>query len=89
MHEKYNIKYLFNRMLNYIILNLLYHDINLGYFNYDLVQVEDVTVQRLCRPQVITAVNGSLPGPTLYAREGDTVIIHLVNKSPYNMTIHW
>ncbi|CAL5210870.1 unnamed protein product [Lathyrus oleraceus] len=51
--------------------------------------VEDITVQRLCRPQVITAVNGTLPGPTLYAREGDTVIIHLVNKSPYNMTIHW
>ncbi|CAI8600949.1 unnamed protein product [Vicia faba] len=54
-----------------------------------IFNVEDITVQRLCRAQVITAVNGALPGPTLYAREGDTVIIHLVNKSPYNITIHW
>jgi FtsP/CotA-like multicopper oxidase with cupredoxin domain len=23
------------------------------------------------------------------AREGDTVVIHVVNDSPYNVTIHW
>lgn len=51
--------------------------------------VEDFTIQRLCRPQVITAVNGTLPGPTINAREGDTVIIHAFNKSPYNLTLHW
>nr|CAB3461896.1 unnamed protein product [Digitaria exilis] len=38
---------------------------------------------------IITAVNGQLPGPTIEAREGDTVVVHLVNESPYNMTIHW
>ncbi|WJX43088.1 laccase [Trifolium repens] len=51
--------------------------------------VEDIDFQLLCRPQVITAVNGTLPGPTINAREGDTVIIHVFNKSPYNLTIHW
>ncbi|XP_020236502.1 laccase-7 [Cajanus cajan] len=51
--------------------------------------VEDIAVQRLCHKQVITAVNGILPGPTINAREGDTVVVHVFNKSPYNVTIHW
>lgn len=59
-------------------------------FIFDIcMQVEDFTIQRLCLPQVITAVNGTLPGPTINAREGDTVIIHVFNKSPYNLTLHW
>ncbi|KAJ0449633.1 putative laccase [Helianthus annuus] len=32
---------------------------------------------------------GSLPGPTLRVKEGDTVVVHVFNKSPYNLTIHW
>ncbi|PWA88972.1 laccase 7 [Artemisia annua] len=51
--------------------------------------VKNLTVNRLCQNQVITAVNGSLPGPTLRAKEGDTIIVHVFNKSPYNLTIHW
>ncbi|KAG5088670.1 hypothetical protein JHK86_001282 [Glycine max] len=33
--------------------------------------VEDISVQRLCRQQPITAVNGTLQGPTINAREGE------------------
>ncbi|KAJ8753761.1 hypothetical protein K2173_000015 [Erythroxylum novogranatense] len=51
--------------------------------------VKNLTVQRLCTRQVVTAVNGSVPGPTLVAREGDTMVVHVINKSSYNMTIHW
>ncbi|KAK2657728.1 hypothetical protein Ddye_010780 [Dipteronia dyeriana] len=51
--------------------------------------VRDLTVTRLCREQVITAVNGSLPGPTIHVQEGDTLVVHVYNKSPYNLTIHW
>ncbi|PON90193.1 Laccase [Trema orientale] len=51
--------------------------------------VEDVTVRKLCREQVITAVNESLPGPTIRVREGDTLVVHVFNKSPYDITIHW
>ncbi|XP_010262708.1 PREDICTED: laccase-7-like [Nelumbo nucifera] len=51
--------------------------------------VGNLTIQRLCRSQMITAVNGSLPGPTIRVREGDTLIVHVLNKSPYNLTIHW
>ncbi|TKY63390.1 Laccase-7 protein [Spatholobus suberectus] len=54
-----------------------------------IFNVEDISVQRLCRQQVITAVNGTLPGPTINVREGDTVVVHVFNKSPYNLTIHW
>ncbi|XP_011008003.1 PREDICTED: laccase-7-like [Populus euphratica] len=51
--------------------------------------VKNRTVRRLCSEQVVTAVNGSLPGPTLRVREGDTLIVHVFNKSPYDMSIHW
>ncbi|KAM0027780.1 putative laccase [Helianthus debilis subsp. tardiflorus] len=51
--------------------------------------VKNLTANRLCENHVITAVNGSIPGPTLRVKEGDTVIVHVFNKSPYNLTIHW
>ncbi|KAK9193409.1 hypothetical protein WN944_004106 [Citrus x changshan-huyou] len=51
--------------------------------------VKNLTIGRLCRQQTITAVNGSLPGPTIRVHEGDTLIVHVFNKSPYNLTIHW
>lgn len=51
--------------------------------------VGNLIVQRLCESRIITAVNGKLPGPTIHANEGDTVIVHVINNSPYNMTIHW
>ncbi|XP_061336656.1 laccase-7-like [Gastrolobium bilobum] len=51
--------------------------------------VGNLTVQRLCDQHVITAVNGSLPGPTINVQEGDTLVVHVLNNSPYNLTIHW
>ncbi|KAL1368557.1 hypothetical protein HN51_022701 [Arachis hypogaea] len=51
--------------------------------------VENFSVERLCNQHVITGVNGTLPGPGIEVQEGDTVIIHVNNKSPYNVTIHW
>ena len=37
----------------------------------------------------VYAYNGSVPGPTLEAREGDKVIIHFTNNLPETTTIHW
>ncbi|KAG6427411.1 hypothetical protein SASPL_111656 [Salvia splendens] len=51
--------------------------------------VGNLTVNRLCRDQVITAVNGGLPGPTIVAEDGDTLVVRVNNVSPYNVTIHW
>ena len=44
---------------------------------------------RLCETKPIVTVNGKFPGPTLYAMEGDQVVVKLVNSVSYNITIHW
>ncbi|KAB8104010.1 hypothetical protein EE612_036634 [Oryza sativa] len=51
--------------------------------------VGNLTVERLGQRQVITAVNGQFPGPKVEARNGDTLLVRVVNNSPYNITIHW
>ncbi|KAI4302701.1 hypothetical protein MLD38_038419 [Melastoma candidum] len=52
-------------------------------------QVQNLTVNKLCNTRVITAVNGTLPGPIINVTEGDTLVVHVINNSPYNLTIHW
>ncbi|CAA0807629.1 Laccase-11 [Striga hermonthica] len=47
------------------------------------------SVSRLCHAKPIVTVNGQFPGPTVYAREGDRVIINVTNFAQYNMSIHW
>ncbi|KAJ9698616.1 hypothetical protein PVL29_007601 [Vitis rotundifolia] len=44
---------------------------------------------RLCSSKPIVTVNGKFPGPTIYAREDDTVLIKVVNHVKYNVSIHW
>ncbi|XP_057431476.1 laccase-4-like [Lotus japonicus] len=44
---------------------------------------------RLCSTKPIVTVNGKFPGPTIYAREDDTVLIKVVNHVKYNVSIHW
>ena len=44
---------------------------------------------KLCSTKSFVTVNGQCPGPTLYAREDDTVIVKVTNHVKYNITIHW
>lgn len=44
---------------------------------------------RLCSTKPILTVNGQFPGPTIYAREDDTVVVRVINHVNYNVTIHW
>ncbi|XP_041025660.1 laccase-4-like [Juglans microcarpa x Juglans regia] len=44
---------------------------------------------KLCSTKPIVTVNGQFPGPTLYAREDDNVLVKVVNHVKYNVTIHW
>ncbi|KAL6126708.1 hypothetical protein ACLB2K_074754 [Fragaria x ananassa] len=44
---------------------------------------------KLCSSKAILTVNGKFPGPTLYAREDDTLIIRVTNHGNRNVTIHW
>ena len=44
---------------------------------------------KLCSTKSFVSVNGKFPGPTLYAREDDTVIVTVTNYVEHNVTIHW
>ncbi|OAO91252.1 LAC16 [Arabidopsis thaliana] len=44
---------------------------------------------KLCSSKPIVTVNGQFPGPTIVAREGDTILIKVVNHVKYNVSIHW
>ncbi|KAI0519057.1 hypothetical protein KFK09_006497 [Dendrobium nobile] len=55
-------------------------------YNFNVVMKK---TSRLCSSKPIVTVNGRYPGPTLYAREGDNVLVNVVNQVKYNVTIHW
>ncbi|WOH00924.1 hypothetical protein DCAR_0520300 [Daucus carota subsp. sativus] len=61
-------------------------DAALKTYQFD-VQVKNVS--RLCHAKPIVTVNGMLPGPTVYAREGDQILINVTNHAQYNLSIHW
>ncbi|KAK7255781.1 hypothetical protein RIF29_29200 [Crotalaria pallida] len=51
------------------------------------IKLQNVT--RLCQTKSIVTVNGQFPGPRVIAREGDRLIIKVVNHVQYNVSIHW
>ncbi|KAI3735019.1 hypothetical protein L6452_14505 [Arctium lappa] len=51
--------------------------------------VQATKVKRLCKTHNSITVNGQFPGPTLEVNNGDSLVIHVVNKARYNVTIHW
>ncbi|GJM97423.1 hypothetical protein PR202_ga14349 [Eleusine coracana subsp. coracana] len=51
--------------------------------------IRKVNVSRLCRQRSILTVNGQFPGPTIYARKGDVVVVKVHNHGERNVTIHW
>lgn len=58
-------------------------------FGLSHAQVQVKNVSRLCHAKPIVTVNGMFPGPTVYAREGDQLLINVTNHAQYNMSIHW
>jgi len=53
------------------------------------LQIQVANVSRLCHAKPIVTVNGRFPGPTIYANEGDRVLINVTNHAQYNISIHW
>ncbi|KAF6163050.1 hypothetical protein GIB67_001378 [Kingdonia uniflora] len=53
------------------------------------LKLRNKTFNKLCEKQVITVANGKLPGLIIRVREGDELLIHVHNNSPYNMSMHW
>ncbi len=56
--------------------------------HFDLI-VDEVPVSFTGRSAVATAINGSVPGPTLRWREGDTVTLSVTNRLKVQTSIHW
>ncbi|KAL2898918.1 Laccase-17 [Bienertia sinuspersici] len=56
------------------------------HYRFD-IKLQNVT--HLCKTKSIITVNGKFPGPRIIAREGDRVIINVVNHVQNNVTIHW
>ena len=56
--------------------------------HFDLV-VDEMPVNITGRSSVATAINGSIPGPLLRWREGDTVTISVTNRLKVPTSIHW
>lgn len=52
-------------------------------------QIQATGVNRLCKTHNTITVNGQFPGPTLEVNNGDTLVVNVVNKAQYNVTIHW
>ena len=55
---------------------------------FDLV-IAELPVNFTGKPGLATTINGSLPGPTLRWREGETVTIRVTNKLRKSTSIHW
>ncbi|RHN57071.1 putative laccase [Medicago truncatula] len=55
------------------------------HYNFSVVMKNET---KLCSTKSFVSVNGKFPGPTLYAREDDTVIVTVTNYVEHNVTIH-
>ncbi|KAK8649629.1 hypothetical protein V6N13_139297 [Hibiscus sabdariffa] len=53
------------------------------------VEIRMKNITRLCRTKSIVAVNGKFPGPRVVAREGDRLVVKVVNHVSNNITVHW
>ncbi len=55
---------------------------------FDLT-LDEVAVNFTGKPRIATAVNGSVPAPTLRMREGERVTIRVTNRMSVTSSLHW
>ncbi len=51
--------------------------------------IDEIPINYTGRRRLATAVNGSVPGPTLCWREGDAITIAVTNRMKSSASIHW
>ncbi|XP_077236892.1 laccase-17-like [Tasmannia lanceolata] len=56
------------------------------HYNFN-IQLQNVT--RLCHTKSIVTVNGQFPGPSIIARDGDRIVVEVVNHVENNVSLHW
>ncbi|XP_075522880.1 laccase-14-like [Primulina tabacum] len=52
-------------------------------------ELRNTSYTRLCTNKTMLTINGQFPGPTIYARKGDLVLVDVYNLADHNITIHW
>ncbi|MDH3405529.1 MAG: copper resistance system multicopper oxidase, partial [Gammaproteobacteria bacterium] len=55
---------------------------------FDLT-IAETPVNFTGRPRMATTINGSIPGPVLHWRQGDTVTLRVTNRLAVDSSIHW
>ncbi|CAI0443507.1 unnamed protein product [Linum tenue] len=78
----------FRSMLLLVIVVLVPASVHSAVRKYTF-NVVSTNTTRLCSSKSVVSINGKVPGPTLYAREGDNVLVRVHNHVPNNITIHW
>ncbi|XP_073149301.1 laccase-17-like [Henckelia pumila] len=75
-------------LLGFLVSSFLPH-LALSKTRHYTFNIVTQNVTRLCKTKSIVSVNGTLPGPRIVAREGDQVLVKVVNNVANNITIHW
>ncbi|KGN58859.1 laccase-17 [Cucumis sativus] len=78
-------KAIFVNILLCFILNI----VNARITRHYKFQIQLQNVTRLCQTKTIVTVNGQFPGPRIIAREGDRLLIKVVNHVQNNISLHW
>ncbi|XP_055832894.1 laccase-12-like [Solanum dulcamara] len=73
----------------FIAILLLFVNASTAETHYHDFVIQATPVKRLCKIRNTITVNGQFPGPTLEVNNGDTLVINVVNRARYNVTIHW
>ncbi|CAN6442764.1 unnamed protein product [Victoria cruziana] len=60
-----------------------------GITRHYLFRIQLKNITRLCHTRPVVTVNGQFPGPKVVAREGDRLIVKVINHVGNNVTIHW
>jgi FtsP/CotA-like multicopper oxidase with cupredoxin domain len=88
LYKRVGLTFVMMRFLTCIITLLSIASVSKAVVRYDLY-ISDTTVNYTGKPVPAMAINGSIPGPTLYFTEGDTAEIHVHNTMHMETSIHW
>lgn len=73
----------------FLAVLLLYTPLAKAKAHHHQFVIQATPVKRLCKTHNAITVNGMYPGPTLEVNNGDTLVVNVVNRARYNVTIHW
>ncbi|GFZ10969.1 laccase 17 [Actinidia rufa] len=76
-------------LFSFVALSLFSSPAYAGVTKHYTFDIKLQNVTRLCHTKSMVTVNGQFPGPRIIAREGDRLLIKVVNHVQNNITIHW